>query len=76
MNNADITNWANHCFETRENGVQQDDVRIYHPLGRDTHRGVLVFAFMVDSRFLQKDAVTWCFVDRADFNKWNPFKNG
>ena len=67
MENKDITSWGDHCFITNENSVKEDDVRIFHPMGRSEHKGILVFAFMIHRRF-RKDMVTWCFVKRDDFD--------
>lgn len=68
MENQDITFWGDHCFNTLENGVKEDDVRIYHPSNRNNHEGVMVFAFSVYRLFLRKDMVLWYFVNRDDFD--------
>ena len=68
MEKQDITFWGDHCFNTLENGVKEDEIRIFHPMGRNEHKGVLVFAFSVHKRFLRKDMVLWSFVNRDDFD--------
>ena len=69
MEHKDITRWGDHCFNTLDKGIKEDDVFIYHPYGRNKHKGVLVFAFSVHKRFLRRDMVLWCFVNRDDFDK-------
>lgn len=69
MIGSDITFWGSYCFNTLENGVKEDTMRMYHPYGRDAHEGIMVFAFMVHRRFFRKNMVLWCFVDRNDFDK-------